>query len=132
MAQVKTPAKLRLTQRDFSRFMTHVIISQEITESGYTGCWLWGEMGTGALSEDGYGQGSIKSKRVQVHRAVYEFAMGCEIEPGMELDHLCKVRNCCNPNHLEVVTKAVNLERRGWTRMVTARVSRKPRKVVLA
>lgn len=133
MAQVKTPAqKLRLTQRDFIRFMSKVIISQEETPDGYTGCWLWGEMGLAALSDDGYGQGSIRSKRVQVHRAVFEFCMGIEIPEGMELDHLCKVRNCCNPNHLEVVTKAENLRRRGWNKMVKARVAKKARKASAA
>jgi HNH endonuclease len=123
MAQVKTPTKLRMTQRDFERFMSKVIIDQD------TGCWLWGEMGTGAIDYYGYGQGSIKSKRVQVHRAVYEFCTGSDIPEGLELDHTCEQRNCCNWAHMEVVTKLVNLERRGWHRAVKARIAPKQRRL---
>jgi hypothetical protein len=35
------------------------------------------------------------------------------IPEDREIDHLCRVRNCVNPEHLEIVTKGENL-RRGW------------------
>jgi HNH endonuclease len=54
-----------------------------------------------------------------VHRAVYTLLVG-PIPPRMELDHLCRVRACCNPDHLEVVTHAENMRRkasRGFCRL---------------
>lgn len=75
-----------------------------------TGCWLW----TGALNEDGYGSTNSRPE-TQAHRAVWHRLVG-PIAPGMELDHLCRVRACVNPDHLEPVTQAVNKRRAaGWT-----------------
>jgi hypothetical protein len=67
-------------------------------------CWVW----RGATSGDGYGN----FKGASAHRVAYE----CEIGPipeDLELDHLCRVRNCVNPAHLEPVTRAENV-RRGY------------------
>lgn len=75
-----------------------------------TECWLW----TGALSRKGYGHISAPGRRggtLQVHVVVYEFLYG-PVPEGLELDHLCHVRNCVRPSHLEAVTHAVNLRRR--------------------
>jgi hypothetical protein len=47
---------------------------------------------------------------VGAHRWSYEALVG-PIPPGLEIDHLCRVRNCVNPSHLEPVTKAVNILR---------------------
>lgn len=71
-------------------------------------CWLW----TGALDRDGYGElFSIPGRgRVRPHRLSYEWARG-EIPPGMVTDHLCRVRNCVNPDHLEIVTPSENTRR---------------------
>lgn len=67
------------------------------------GCWLW----TGPLTNSGYGFG--RSGGI-VHRMVYELEVGA-IPPRHHLDHLCRVRRCCNPRHLEVVTPRENLLR---------------------
>lgn len=80
-------------------------------------CWLW----TGALNRYGYGHIS-RGRRlgaVRVHRAVWELLVG-PIADGLELDHVCRVRHCCNPDHLEPVTRAVNVAR-GARRAGTAR-----------
>lgn len=73
-------------------------------------CWLW----TGAKSIGGYGvisQGPRDATGTRmVHRAVWELLVG-EIPDGYELDHLCRVRACCNPDHLELVTRAENVAR---------------------
>lgn len=45
-----------------------------------------------------------------VHRLFYEMSRG-SIPPGLELDHLCRVRACCNPDHLEAVTTRENVLR---------------------
>lgn len=68
------------------------------------GCWIW----TGHIDRDGYGRGP----RSLAHRLVYE-ASGHSIPAGLELDHLCRVRACVNPDHLEPVTRVEN-NRRRW------------------
>jgi hypothetical protein len=74
---------------------------------GPAGCWLW----SGATSK-GYGViGDGKYKVRATHRVVWEALVG-PIPDGMELDHLCRVRNCCNPDHLEPVPPVEN-QRRG-------------------
>jgi len=67
-------------------------------------CWIW----TSYITEKGYGRITLKNnKKVYVHRHVYELTNGL-IPEELELDHLCRVRNCCNPNHLRLVTSKEN------------------------
>lgn len=73
-----------------------------VTES----CWLW----TGYKQKSGYGQFTINGKSYKAHRLVYSLLVG-EIPKGKQLDHLCRVRNCVNPEHLEPVTQAENIRR---------------------
>lgn len=68
-------------------------------------CWLW----TGSTAR-GYGKVTIKGRNYLVHRLVYEVLVG-PIPEGYEVDHLCFVRNCYNPAHMEAVTKAENVRR---------------------
>ena len=70
-----------------------------------SGCWLW----LGAISRGGYGVFFVK-KWILAHRAAYELLHGL-IPAGMQIDHLCRVRSCVNPQHLEAVTAAVNTRR---------------------
>lgn len=65
-------------------------------------CWMW----TGAIDRDGYG----KHSSTTAHRAVYQTLVG-PIPAGMTIDHLCRVRACVNPDHLEVVTNRENIAR---------------------
>ena len=46
----------------------------------------------------------------RAHRCSYEFLKG-EIPNGLVIDHLCRVRNCINPDHLEPVTPLENMMR---------------------
>lgn len=71
-----------------------------------TGCWLW----VGRVGPNGYGMTSVNGKNVNAHRAAYESLVG-PVPPGLQLDHLCRVRCCVNPKHLEPVTPKVNSER---------------------
>ena len=74
-------------------------------------CWIWtgarhpsgGRWGTG-----GYGRYAQR----MAHRVIYEHVHG-PIPEGMQIDHLCGVPSCVNPDHLEVVTGEENL-RRYW------------------
>ena len=76
------------------------------------GCWLW----TGYRNSDGYGAIDTKYNheygvtRVRAHRAAWLLLRG-EIPNGMQLDHLCRVRHCVNPDHLEIVTPRENVLR---------------------
>lgn len=72
-----------------------------------SGCWIW----QNDTSSNGYGQ--IKpagSKRLPAHRASYVAFKG-EIPDGLYIDHLCRVRACVNPDHLEPVTHEENVRR---------------------
>jgi len=69
-------------------------------------CKLW----LGAKDRDGYGHRRIGGKLAIVHRKAYEDAYG-PIPDGLEIDHLCSVRNCYEPTHLEAVTHAENVRR---------------------
>jgi hypothetical protein len=68
------------------------------------GCWVW-QRGLNPVS--GYGQ---MSSGEYAHRTMYRKHKG-EIPEGMQIDHLCRVRACINPDHLEVVTRSENARR---------------------
>lgn len=87
-------------QRTIDRFMKFV------SPEPNTGCWLW----LGTTTQSGYGQFSIDSVATYAHRFSYESFVG-PIPDGLQLDHLCRVRCCCNPHHLEPVTGKVNTNR---------------------
>ena len=71
-----------------------------------TGCWLW----TAATQGNGYGKFTVEGKQVYAHRHAFERWVG-PIPTGLTIDHLCRVRNCVNPDHLEPVTHRENLLR---------------------
>lgn len=67
-------------------------------------CWIY----TGRdVSANGYHRVKVDGERVMVHRWMWEQTYG-PIAPGLEIDHLCRNPACCNPDHLEPVTPAVN------------------------
>ena len=69
-------------------------------------CWVW----MGLKNVEGYGDFSILNRHVLAHRYAFE-TMRSEIPDGLQLDHLCRVRACVNPWHLEPVTGLVNTRR---------------------
>lgn len=66
-------------------------------------CWLW----TASKSHGGYGRFKVGKRMAPAHRFSYEMIKG-PIPSGLFLDHLCRVRACVNPDHLEVVTGREN------------------------
>ena len=94
----KRPARI------FTRIMGKVQIDKD-------GCWIW----TGAHSGDGrggrYPRMSLDGATVAVHRVMYTLFHGF-IPPRKQIDHTCKKRACCNPEHLELVTHLENQRRR--------------------
>lgn len=81
-------------------------------------CWLWL-----AGKTNGYGRfNQVKPKRTSLlaYRVAYELTVG-PIPDGMELDHLCRVRACVNPAHLEVTDHRTNTLRGDAPTAVNAR-----------
>lgn len=78
---------------------THLAAFFSRVTVGPAGCWLW----TGCVNGKGYaafgGNGA--------HRFAHAWFVG-PIAPGLEVDHLCRVRRCVNPAHLEAVTGLEN------------------------
>ena len=73
-----------------------------------TPCWVWTRATVG---ERGYGQVKVNGRNTMAHRAVWEERIG-PWPTGLQADHLCRVRLCVNPGHIEPVTQSVN-QRRG-------------------
>lgn len=69
-------------------------------------CLVW----VGATNSRGYGVATVSGHQELAHRVAYEAEYG-PIPDGMVLDHLCRVRNCVRPEHLEPVTVAENTRR---------------------
>lgn len=80
-------------------------------------CWEW----TGPTSVGGYGKIRWACfEESYTHRVSWTMLVTA-IPPGMFIDHLCRNRKCCNPDHLEVVTHQTNMGR-GFS--PTARLSK--------
>lgn len=73
-----------------------------------SGCWIW----TASRHKAGYGWFGVGNKVLVAHRVSYAALVG-PLPAGlaMQVDHLCKVKPCCNPAHLELVPARVNLAR---------------------
>ena len=69
-------------------------------------CWLW----VGTTTEKGYGRVYIDGRTSASHRIAYE-RLCSPVPDGLVIDHLCRVRNCVNPAHMEPVTSRTNVLR---------------------
>lgn len=79
------------------RFFSHVDVGD---------CWIW----TGALAKDDYGTFYAAGRSATAHRWLWTTLVG-PVPAHLQLDHLCRNPPCVNPDHLEVVTPAVNVRR---------------------
>ena len=82
------------------------MIEEKIARIPESGCWIWEKH----LNHKGYGQLWNGKTMGLAHRMVYEIYKG-KILKGLQIDHLCRVRCCVNPDHLEPVTNKLNHER---------------------
>ncbi len=89
-----------MTERDLARFW------QKVEPEPNSGCWLW----VGSFSGLGYGCFCFEDRSTQAHRVAYNHFVG-DIPRHLEVDHLCAVRSCVNPAHMELVTHRENLLR---------------------
>lgn len=95
------------------RFMSHV-------RKDESGCWIW-TAHVHPLS--GYGRFSYGARRgLMSHVASYLMFVGGYAE-DLDIDHLCRVRACCNPDHLEPVTRSENIRRGHASRLAEREVA---------
>jgi hypothetical protein len=101
-----------MTPSQFERFMAKV-------EKHDNGCWIW----TASLQGGNYGSFHLTHTVSRgAHRVAYEHFVG-PVPEGLVLDHLCRVRHCVNPEHLEPVTQREN-QRRGICGVLTTHCKR--------
>lgn len=84
-------------QNDISAIVGRIRVNPE------TGCHIW----TGQKIWSGYGVVNYQSRTILLHRLMWERARG-PVPEGLQLDHLCGVKSCCNPEHLRAVTAREN------------------------
>lgn len=97
-----------LSQKNMLKLQRY--IRERSIEVSWSGCWLW------LLSDGshGYPQGSmpaVTGERVSLAHRMSYLAWHGQIPAGYDIDHLCRVRACVNPAHLEAVTQFANRRR---------------------
>ena len=83
---------------DWMRFMEKI----EIQDNG---CWVW----TGCIKQNGYGQFGFQAKVYECHRLILQEKLGRPIHKKLDTRHLCGVRKCCSPDHVEESTRKENM-----------------------
>jgi hypothetical protein len=86
-----------------------------------SGCWIW----LSALTHNGYGQFYYSRSTKVAHAIAFKVLIG-PYPPTLQMDHLCRVRRCVNPVHLEPVSHALNTLRGQSFSAVNARKTRCP------
>ena len=104
----------RIARGEWLRFLRKTVVDDE-------GHWLW----QGSVDWGGYGHYAWHGFVYPAHRFAY-IALRGPIAGRFELDHLCCIRHCVNPNHLDLVTHHINILRgrgaqRGGTRLVSCK-----------
>lgn len=99
-----------LPEREQRRFVLGTDEERFLSKVNQQNCWLW----TGAKTTAGYGEFQVNGVTVYAHRWSYEHFVG-QIPQELHIDHICFVRECVNPEHLEPVTIVEN-NRRAWAR----------------
>lgn len=97
-------------------------IERRILRDSVSGCWLW----TGCLCGGRYPIVTYGGKRIKVHRLHYILYKG-NIPYGLEVRHICNVKRCVNPDHLEIGTHLENMNDYAKTRERKISASKKER-----
>lgn len=91
----------QLSMNPLERFLFHV------PERPVNGCWLW----AGRIESNGYGSFRYPGMPRLAHRSAHVLFIGPVPQDRPTIDHLCRVRSCVNPTHLEAVTQRTNVLR---------------------
>lgn len=91
---------MKLENKALKRYLSKITINNS------TNCWEW----NAGKFNSGYGAFSLNGFVKYAHRVSYEHYVG-NIPENFQIDHLCRVRGCVNPEHLEPVTFEENIKR---------------------
>lgn len=78
----------------------------KVERSGPDDCWPW----KAGIGSSGYGNIHWLGRTQSAHRIAWTLLRG-PIPADLTIDHLCFVRHCMNPAHMELVTLAENIRR---------------------
>ena len=92
---------MTFTDSDIQAIRT--LCEERVKKGGPDECWRW----LMSLTNYGYGQFFYRRVGLAAHRIMYEAEHGT-IPKGLQIDHLCRNRWCCNPAHMEAVTSREN------------------------
>lgn len=81
-------------------------MQMQIVEGMKNHCWFW----DGPVNRNGYSRTTIDGRTIVLHRLIYQIVKG-PLTKKKVLDHLCRERRCCNPDHLQPVTAKENTRR---------------------
>ena len=97
----------QLTAAQMQHLQRRVKERMAVEDRGYTTpCWISNRV----AQPNGYTKMACLGKVALTHRVAYRAFTG-PIPDGLVIDHLCRQRACCNPDHLDAVTNQVNLLR---------------------
>lgn len=92
-------------------------VADEVHVPELGACWVWQgstSMGYARFSNKGHRKGPV-------HRWLWEQEHGT-VPEGLQLDHLCRVRSCIRPSHMEPVTARENVRRAAAARHARLRL----------
>ena len=72
------------------------------------GCWVVSGWNDGR----GYMNISVDGKTQKVHRVMFQWFWRRKLRKGVQVDHKCNNRSCCNPIHLQAVMNKKNAQLR--------------------
>ena len=99
---VKATQDYTASDKDMARFWAKVEADPN------SGCWLWSGYCDDAPRD--YGRFCLRGKMLRAHRVAYHNLISA-VPLELEMDHLCRVKSCVNPSHLEPVTSGENTRR---------------------
>lgn len=83
----------------------------KVEVGGPDDCWLWRQ----SSGSHGYGQTWDGNTVHLAHRVAWELTYG-SITDRLTVDHICRVRRCCNPAHLRLLPNVENATDNGHGR----------------